>query len=238
MNPEKGKTAVEKLGRSAALTLLFTFGTVSILAQNSLSTIPDSAASQSSAPSPQSTAHATTLPPEYPASEVGTWDLSVWANEAVGNSAYGDVGDIYVSTTGFRTGYVFVRPELHGRLRGTAEYFFDVIPVFVLTKPKVIYGGGLSPIGFKWNFIGGRHHPFVETSLGGILSTRNVPPGDTSNFNFTVTCRGGLTLASHSRSAITASVGFWHFSNAHMGNTNPSLNALQFGIEYHWFRVK
>src|SRR5215467_6462121 len=141
MNPEKGKTAGKKLGRSAALTLLFTFGTISILAQNSLSTIPDSAAFQSSAPSPQSTAHPTTLPPEYPASEVGTWELSVWVSEAVGNSAYGDVGDIYVSTTGFRTGYVFMRPELRGRLRGTAEYFFDVIPVFVLTKPKVIYGG-------------------------------------------------------------------------------------------------
>jgi hypothetical protein len=139
---------------------------------------------------------------------------------------------------GFRTGYVFARPDLHRRLRGTIEYFFDVIPVFVLTKPKDIYGGGFSPIGFKWNFIGGRRHPYLETSVGGMLSTRNVPPGDTSNFNFTVTVRGGVALVSRPQNSLTANVGFWHFSNAHMGDTNPSLNSFTFGVEYHWFKVK
>ena len=175
---------------------------------------------------------------EAPLSQSGTWDLSAWANQAIGNSAYGNVGDVFVSMAGFRTGYVFVQPDLHSRLRGTLEYFFDVIPVFVLTKPKVIYGGGFSPIGFKWNFTGGRRHPFVEMSLGAMFSTRDVPPGDTSNFNFTVSTRGGLTILSHPHSALTGSVGFWHLSNAHMGDNNPSLNAFQFGIEYHWFRVK
>jgi hypothetical protein len=174
---------------------------------------------------------------ESPLDQTGTWDLSVWANEAVGNSAYGDVGDNYVSMAGLRTGYVFARPDLHGRLRGTLEYFFDVIPVFVLTKPQVTYGGGASPVGFKWNFTG-RREPFVETSLGGIFTTRDVPPGNSSSFNFTVAARGGLSIRSDSRSAITANVGFWHLSNAHIGPTNPSLNALTFGIEYHWFRSK
>lgn len=75
-------------------------------------------------------------------------------------------------------------------------------------------------------------------SLGGILSTRNVPPGDTSSVNFTVSADGGLTVARRENHAITANVGFWHFSNAHMGNTNPSLNAIEFAIEHHWYKAK
>ena len=161
----------------------------------------------------------------------------MWAREAAGNSAYGDVGDAYVSMAGFRTGYVFARPVENGAFRGTLEYFFDIIPVFILTKPQVIYGGGLSPVGFKWNFTR-RHQPYLELSLGGILSTRDVPPGDTSSFNFTLTANGGFTILNRPGHALTASVGYWHFSNADMGATNPSLNAFTFGVEYHWFRIK
>jgi hypothetical protein len=155
----------------------------------------------------------------------------------VGNSANGDVGDAYVSMAGFRTGYVLARLAESGPLRGTLEYFFDVIPVFVLTKPQVTYGGGFSPVGLKWNF-DRRRQPYMEFSGGGIFSTRNVPPGNTSSLNFTVAAAGGITIARHQRSALTANVGFWHLSNAHMGLYNPSLNALTFGIEYHWFRAR
>jgi hypothetical protein len=172
-----------------------------------------------------------------PLNETGTWDLSVWVNEAIGNSAYGDVGDGLVSMAGFRTGYVFARPAIHGPMRGTLEYFFVGIPVFVLTKPQAIYGGGISPVGLKWNFEN-RRQPYLQISLGGILSTRNVPPGDTSNLNFTVSADGGMAIARHENRAITANVGFWHLSNAHMGRTNPSLNALTFGIEYHWYKPR
>jgi len=176
-------------------------------------------------------------PVSAPLSKVGTWDFSVWGRQAVGNSAYGDVGDVYVSMAGFRTGYVFARPAQNGALRGTLEYFFDIIPVFVLTKPQVIYGGGLSPVGFKWNF-SRRYQPYVGLSLGGILSTRDVPPGNTSSLNFTVTAEGGFTILSRPGHALTASVGYWHFSNADTGATNPSLNAFTFGMEYHWLRVR
>lgn len=224
--------------RAIIASLFLCIATGCLLAQATPASSPDPSTtpdSNGAHPTVRSTADSSVL---FPSSKPGTWDFSVWASQAVGNSAYGDVGDEYVSMAGFRTGYVFARPVENGAFRGTLEYFFDVIPVFVLTKPKVIYGGGFSPIGFKWNFIGGRRHPFVETSVGGIFSTRNVPPGDTSNFNFTVTVRGGLALVSRPRNAVTASAGFWHLSNAHMGDTNPSLNAFTFGVEYHWFKVK
>jgi hypothetical protein len=174
----------------------------------------------------------------YPLTAIGTWDLSVWAKQEFANSANGDIGDAYVSMAGFRAGYVFGGPAGRGASRGTMEYFFDVIPVFVLTKPQVTYGGGISPIGLKWNFTNGRRHPYLDVSLGGILSTRNVPPGNTSNLNFTVSAGGGAAIFSRERKALTANVGFWHLSNAHIGRENPSLNALEIGIEYHWFKPR
>jgi hypothetical protein len=196
-----------------------------------------SASSQDPAVRQNSTAPTSTAS-TVPLREKGTWDLSVWAREEFGNSAYGDLGDDLVSMAGFRAGYVFAGPAGGGRLRGTLEYFFDVIPVFVLTKPQVIYGGGFSPVGLKWNFINGRYQPFLEASLGAIFSTRDVPPGNTSNFNFTVSAGGGAALCANERHALTANVGFWHLSNAHIGRNNPSLNAVEVGIEYHWFRPK
>ena len=164
--------------------------------------------------------------------------MSIWAREAIGNSAYGDIGDDFVSMAGFRAGYVIAGPIGDGPLRGTPEYFFDVIPVFVLTKPQVIYGGGISPLGLKWNFAKSRRQPYLEMSLGAIVSTRDVPPGDTSNLNFTASVGGGAAIFTDARHALTAGIGFWHFSNAHIGRNNPSLNALQIGIEYHWLRAR
>jgi len=174
---------------------------------------------------------------EAPSGRAGKWDLSVWTTEAIGNSAYGDVGDAYASMAGFRSEYVLASRTENGPIRGSLAYFFDVIPVFVLTKPQVTYGGGLSPIGVKWIFAA-RHQPFLEFSGGGVLTTPNVPPGRTSKLNFTVSAGAGMTVLRRPRGKLTASVGFWHLSNAHMGLTNHSLNALQFGVAYHWHKTK
>lgn len=174
---------------------------------------------------------------ESPLNHTGTWDLSVWVREAVGNSANGDIGDAYVSMAGFSAGYVFAQPVKSGPMRSSLEYYFDIMPVFVLTKPQLIYGAGLSPVGFKWNFAA-RRQPYLDFSLGGVLGTRDVPAAKSSNLNFTVAADGGATIVRRPRSALTANVGFWHLSNAHMGLTNPSLNALQFGVAYHWYHSR
>src|SRR5215469_4429576 len=42
-----------------------------------------------------------------PLTQPSTWELSMWATEAIGNSAYGNVGDAFISMAGFRAGYVF-----------------------------------------------------------------------------------------------------------------------------------
>lgn len=122
---------------SASALLLF-HASGYTLAQSASPPALDSAVLRVDNPAVVSTASST--PAVFPLSEKGTWDLSVWAREAIGHSVNGDIGDAFVSMAGFRTGYVFAGPAGRGLLRGTLEYFFDVIPVFVLTKPKVIYG--------------------------------------------------------------------------------------------------
>jgi hypothetical protein len=64
----------------------------------------------------------------------------------------------------------------------------------VLTKLSVAYGAGIAPLGRKWNFLGSPpRRPYGELVLGGVLSTSNLPPGDTLNINFTLNSGGGLT---------------------------------------------
>jgi len=219
---------------SALLFLLLASG--STLAQSASPPAPDSAVLRIENPAVVSTA--SSPPAAFPLSEKGTWDLSVWAREAIGKSAYGNFGDAFVSMAGFRTGYVVAGPAGRGRLRGTLEYFFDVIPVFVLTKPKVIYGGGFSPVGLQWNFVNSRCHPYLEVNVGGIVSTHDVPPGNTSSLNFTANGSAGAAIFADAQHALTANVGYWHLSNARLGRYNPSLNTLEIEIEYHWLRAK
>jgi len=186
---------------------------------------------------PNRVSYSADRPAATPLAHVGAWEFSLWSREAIGNSAYGDVGDAYMSVAGFRTGYVFARPVIHDRVRGSVEYFFDIVPVFVLTKPGVVYGGGLSPVGFKWNFLN-RRQSYVAFSGGGIFSKRNLPPGNTSSFNFTISADAGLSLWSNARQSLGAGAGFWHLSNATLGGSNPSLNCVQFFVEYHWYKPK
>jgi len=176
-------------------------------------------------------------PPSSPLAGVGSWEFAVWARQAVGNDANGEFGNDAVSQAGLRVGYVFARPSIHGRVRGSLEYFFDIVPVFLMTKPQTIYGGGFSPVGMKWNFFNYRQS-YIALSGGGILSTRNVPPGNTSSLNFTVSASAGMNLWTHARQSFGVSAGYWHLSNARMGDSNPSLNTMQFGIEYRWCKPK
>src|SRR5215472_10118505 len=98
---------------AASVVWALTIG--SVAAQSDQPLVSDSAISESDDNTPPANPSAREPSHEYPLSRSGTWDLSVWASQAIGNSAYGDVGDGYVSMAGFRTGYVFARPDLHGR---------------------------------------------------------------------------------------------------------------------------
>lgn len=172
--------------------------------------------------------------PNFPLSHKDAWEISIRATEPVMTG-----GTYLLSTAAIRYGLVLTDPFGKGPLRGTLEYTLDWLPAIVMTKPSVIYGAGVAPFGLKWNLLGKpRLRPYGELVLGGVLSTANLPPGDTININFTVNAGGGLTLLTHGNQALSAGIDFSHLSNGNLGPHNPQLNGIAFVVEYHWLRAK
>lgn len=126
-----------------------------------------------------------------------------------------------------------------GALRGTLEYTMDWLPAIVLTKPKVVYGAGVAPVGLRWNLVSHpRLHPYGELVLGGVLSTSNIPPGDTLNINFTIHTGGGLTVYNHGNQMLSIGLDYSHLSNGYLGANNPVYNGFAIVLEYHWLKRK
>ena len=172
--------------------------------------------------------------PDFPLLHKDASELSIRFTEDVMRG-----GPALLSTAAFRYGLVLTDPLGSGWKRGTLEYTLDWLPAIVLTHPKVVYGLGVAPFGIKWNFVGKpRLHPYAELVLGGVLSTSNIPPGDTLNINFTVHAGGGLTLYTRGRQSLTAGLDFSHLSNAYLGANNPEYNGFSFVLQYLWLRPR
>ena len=172
--------------------------------------------------------------PEYPLFHKDAWEVSARFSECVMHD-----GPALLSTAAFRYGLVLTDPIGNGALRGSLEYTMDWLPAIVLTQPKVVYGAGVAPFGIRWNFVGKpRRHPYAELVFGGVLSTSNVPPGDTLNINFTINAGGGFTLYTRGNQMLTAGLDFSHLSNAYLGKHNPEYNGFALVLEYHWLKPK
>jgi hypothetical protein len=144
-----------------------------------------------------------------------------------------------LSIAAIRYGWALTDSFGKGWRRGTPEYTIDWLPAIVLTKPSLVYGAGIAPLGLKWNFLGSPPlRPYGELVLGGVLSTSNVPPGDTLNSNFTLTSGGGLTLFTYENQALRAGIDYSYLSNGYLGAHNPGYNGFATVVEYHWFKAK
>ena len=94
---------------------------------------------------------------------------------------------------GLRFGYVLTGEHGPGPLRGRFEYVADVIPLIEFRLPsQTAWGGGIVPVGMKWNFVT-RHRiaPYAEVNGGGLVTNNDVPPGG-SMFNFTASGSVGV----------------------------------------------
>ena len=73
-----------------------------------------------------------------------------------------------------------------GIFRGTYEMGIDVVPLDEYWINGGQYAGGIDPIMAKWNFTHGcKNAPYVAIVGGALFSNHNLPPGDTSQINFT-----------------------------------------------------
>ena len=121
-----------------------------------------------------------------------------------------------------------------------------ILPVAVLLQPSqylytlengtyalraspghAVYGFGVLPIGFTFDFARKRVvHPFVEARGGIIGSTEAIPVNtiDATALNFLFDFGGGVQWAVSERRAVSFGYKFLHISNANTTETNPGLD--------------
>lgn len=165
------------------------------------------------------------------------WELGVWGAEAVGKAAGEGFGQTHISMAGFHAARVIYESPMGSSHHRTLEYTLELQPLFVVTSKKSAYGGGFSPVGLRWNFAPrreGRYRPYLEANGGAMFTQKDVPPGRTDNFNFTLAAGPGIMIALARNQALSVGLRYWHLSNAYLGHDNPSFNTMQFVVGYYW----
>jgi hypothetical protein len=173
-----------------------------------------------------------------PTIQQGNWDISVWVAGATGEEITGSLIEARLEAGGIFVGRVLTGEFSHGWRRGTLEYGVDVIPLFTTSKTQKVRGAGFEPVVLRWN---SSHHlgpvaPYTELAGGGMFTNANIPPGNTSNVNFTVRAGGGIHVMARDRQSLDLGCHWWHISNANLGVDNPQFNGIQLSLGYHWFR--
>jgi hypothetical protein len=137
---------------------------------------------------------------------------------------------------GMRFGRVLTGEHGSGILRGSYEMAVDVIPLDEYWINGGQYAGGIDPIVFKWNFTHGcKIAPYVAAIGGVLFSNHNLPPGDTSQINFTSGPEIGAQMFRKGTNSWDIAIKAYHLSNASIGNHNPGLNVnLQVMLGYTW----
>jgi opacity protein-like surface antigen len=123
------------------------------------------------------------------------------------------------------------------------EYTLDIFPAAVVFEPdrvrrgsSTIYGAGLSPLGFKFNFA--QHssiQPFVAASVGFLYFEDDIPVPHSSRFNFTPEIGLGVQFFLAPKRALTLGYKFHHMSNANTGRSNPGMDSHVFYAGFSFF---
>jgi hypothetical protein len=167
------------------------------------------------------------------------WNFAVFAG---GGSGLGERTNVQMFRAGARIGRVMTGEMGRGWLRGTFELAGEITPVDYVfwSGYQNVYGFGFTPIDLKWNFTRGRRVvPFAEVAAGLLWTNVNIPPGDTSQLNFTPGGGGGMHIFVKRDRAITWTLRAVHISNASLGNHNPGVNAsVQASLGYTWFKTR
>ncbi len=155
----------------------------------------------------------------------GTWEFGVFSGGGLG---LGKSDTTQFAYAGGRIGRVLTGEHLHGWMRGYFEWAVDLMPMYTVFPPEsAVYGGSFKPVIWQWNFTSGKKIVPYVAAAGGIVFTRdNIPPGDTSNVNFTSQLVTGARIFLKPGRALFFEDAIGHLSNASLGNHNPGYNAM------------
>lgn len=115
-----------------------------------------------------------------------------------------------------------------GMLRGRFAWGVEAMPLFVQFNPSTIYGVGVAPVVWRWNFTPHtKWSAFAELSMGGLWTSDPIPE-NTSRVNFSAHWGGGVRLRPRGRNAVLLAYRFQHFSNGNQFGSNPGVNSHVF----------
>ena len=166
----------------------------------------------------------------------GAWDLGVVFS---GGTGLGFAKDTQFAAAGGRAGLILTKEHGNGWRRGNFEWAIEVLPLYeVFTPRRPVYGVGVIPAIWRWNFTSGKKiAPYASLSGGLLFSTQNLPPGQTSWVNFTPQTSIGANFFIGRGRAFSFEGADVHHSNADLGTYNPGYNAaLFFSVGYTWFK--
>lgn len=173
-----------------------------------------------------------------PSAEKGRWDFSVWAAGETGEENTNSFTESQIWSAGIFVGRVMTRELSTGWTRGNFEYAADFAPVFETYGNQRTHGMGFDPVILRWNsaLYTSRASPYIELAGGAVITPTNLPPGNTSSFNFTAKGGGGIYLWTRKRQALDLGCRWSHISNANLGMQNTEFNGIQVTVAYHWFK--
>jgi lipid A 3-O-deacylase len=154
-------------------------------------------------------------------------------------TALGHSGGTQFGYAGGRGGIILSPEFLPGFLRGNFEWAADVLPMYVVFPPSgAVWGGSIRPVIWQWNFTSAHKIAPYVAAVGGIVFTReNVPPGNTSQVNFTPGIAFGSNVFVKPHRALFVEGSIAHLSSASLGDRNPGYNVtFLFTVGYSWFK--
>ncbi|MFY9691354.1 MAG: acyloxyacyl hydrolase [Candidatus Acidiferrales bacterium] len=185
-------------------------------------------------------------------------EFGVWgAYSASAQNIQGSVTNFQFGVASFRYGRI-----LHSSPGYTVEYTVDIEPVevsrqntytgcailsggiefngYCVVGRETVYGGGISPIGWKFNFMRSRRWQPLLASTGGLVASRRPIPKDiplATQFNFTFDFQAGVE---HFNSSGTRAWSFvakvQHISNASRSSVNPGANIVMLSAGYSFLK--
>jgi lipid A 3-O-deacylase len=173
-----------------------------------------------------------------PVRDKGSFDLGIWASGETGEENTNSFAEAQIWSVGVFVGWVITHEHGRGWRRGNLEYAFDLMPVFETYGNQRTHGIGFDPVILRWNssLHTARLSPYIELAGGAVITPSNLPPGNTSSFNFTAKGGGGIYLWTRKHQALDIGFRWSHISNANLGIQNPEFNGLQLSLAYHWFK--